>query len=59
MEHKLKTETDIYSSITVIENGINLSIKISNYGNDEIITLTKKELHSFIGLLLHVQAKNK
>lgn len=60
MEHKQNLETYLFQSITIIEDCNNLTtIKIQNNHNEETVTLTKKELHSFIGTLLHVQQKLK
>ncbi|HOD10673.1 MAG TPA: hypothetical protein PKH91_08000 [Flavobacterium sp.] len=59
MEHKLKLETYVNQSITVIEEENTITISVYNNTIEEYVTLTKKELHSFIGTLLHVQQKMK
>jgi len=59
MEHKQKLETYFNQSITIIEDGNLTTIKISDNTREESVSLTKKELHSFIGVLLHVQQKMK
>ena len=59
MEHKLKLETYLFQTITVIEDGGLINITVYNNTIEETVTLTKKELHSFIGTLLHVQQKMK
>ena len=59
MEHKQKLETYVNQSITIIED--EKMVKVQVYDNTIIseVTFTKKELHSFIGTLLHVQQKLK
>lgn len=60
MEHKLTPEDSALISISVIEfNSSVVVIKITDNGIDQPIALNKKELHSFIGTLLHVQQKMK
>ena len=59
MEHKQNLETYVNQSITIIEDGKMVNIEV--YDNTIIsnVTITKKELHSLIGTLLHVQQKLK
>lgn len=57
MEHVLKTESFFNQKITVVESDNSIEIIIFNNNNEEKIKLNKKELHSFIGTLLHVQSK--
>jgi len=59
MEHTQRLETYVEQSITIIEDGNLITIKVYNNTLIESVTLTKKELHSFIGTLLHVQQKMK
>ena len=59
MEHKLVSERSSKSSISVKEEQKNVIIKIEESCRSEQITLNAKELHSFIGALLHVQSKMK
>jgi len=59
MEHTQRLETYYEQSITIIEDGNLITIKVYNNTLIESVTLTKKELHSFIGTLLHVQQKMK
>jgi len=59
MEHKQKLETYVNQSITIIESDGLVIIKVYNNTIEEEVYLTKKELHSFIGTLLHVQQKMK
>jgi len=71
MEHKLTaneiSNADVKYEFYVLEldsNIVNLGIKKTDFCNDlrnnEIcINITKKELHSLIGTLLHVQQKMK
>ena len=59
MKHVLESSLMTYTSLTVLEVGDQISIIVESNGNSEIIPLTKKELHSLIGTLLHVQAKMK
>ena len=59
MEHKQKLETYFNQSITIIEEIDLITIKTYNNTIESEVTLTKKELHSFIGTLLHVQQKMK
>lgn len=59
MEHKQNLETYVNQSITIIEDGNLITISVYNNTIDESVSLTKKELHSFIGTLLHVQQKMK
>ena len=59
MEHKLTAENYVNNYIIVIEQQREVTIKIENNSNFECITLTKEQLHSFIGTLLHVQQKMK
>lgn len=59
MEHKKKLETYVNQSITIIEADGLVIIKVYNNTIEEEVFLTKKELHSFIGTLLHVQQKMK
>ncbi len=59
MEHKQKLETYVNQSITIIESDGLVIIKVYNNTIEEEVFLTKKELHSFIGTLLHVQQKMK
>jgi hypothetical protein len=60
MEHKLVSSNDVYNYISVNETGVGI-VEIIIYcdGEQSNIILTKKELHSFIGTLLHVQQKMK
>lgn len=59
MEHKLVSENNSKSSISIKEEQKNVIIKIETAGAQEQIALNAKELHSFIGALLHVQSKMK
>lgn len=60
MEHKLISDESIENSISIIEfNNEVVIIKISNNELELPIALSKKELHSLIGTLLHVQQKMK
>ena len=59
MEHKQKLETYFNQSITIIEEEVLITIKTDNNTIESEVTLTKKELHSLIGTLLHVQKKLK
>ena len=59
MEHKQKLETYFNQSITIIEEEVLITIKTNNNKTESEVTLTKKELHSLIGTLLHVQQKLK
>ena len=59
MEHKQNLETYKNQSITIIEDEKLITISLYNNTNEEKVSLTKKELHSFIGTLLHVQQKMK
>lgn len=59
MEHTLVSEKNFALKISVIEQDKEFTICINNNNSFEEITLTPKELHSFIGTLLHVQAKLK
>ena len=59
MEHKLNLETLLNQSITIIEDEGMIIFQIDNNGSLESVFITKKELHSFIGTLLHVQQKMK
>lgn len=60
MEHKLTPTESVLNSISVIEFSENVVIiKITENGIEQPIALNKKELHSFIGTLLHVQQKMK
>lgn len=59
MEHKQKLETYFNQSITIIEEDGLTIIKTYNNTIESEVTLTKKELHSLIGTLLHVQQKLK
>ena len=59
MEHTLISENWAHLKIKVIEHVKDVTILIDNNHCVEQITLTQKELHSFIGTLLHVQAKLK
>jgi len=59
MEHKL-TPSGTDNSISVIQfNNKVILIKITDNGIETPIALSKSELHSFIGTLLHVQSKMK
>lgn len=60
MEHKLTPMNSVYNSISVVElNEKEVVIKIDDDATYQKIHLSKKELHSFIGTLLHVQQKMK
>jgi hypothetical protein len=60
MEHKLTSKAIAKNSINVIEQGESqVCIEIESFGLKESIFLNKKELHSLIGTLLHVQQKMK
>jgi len=59
MEHILKPEKSVYTTISVAEKTDLVEIKIIDNGDYQSIELNKKELHSFIGTLLHVQQKMK
>jgi len=59
MEHKQILETYFNQSITIIEEDGLITIKTYNNTIESEVTLTKKELHSLIGTLLHVQQKLK
>ena len=57
MEHVLKSERFVELSISIKEDPEGVKIIVKNFENIEEILLSKKELHSFIGTLLHAQAK--
>ncbi len=59
MEHKLVSKNNNLKSISVKEEDKEVIIKIEAVGTQEQIALNAKELHSFIGALLHVQSKMK
>lgn len=59
MEHKQKLETYFNQYITIIEEDGLITIKTYNNTIESEVTITKKELHSLIGTLLHVQQKLK
>jgi len=59
MKHTLESQTLVKSTISVQEHDNHIEIKIQNFENSEATILNKKELHSFIGLLLHIQSKMK
>ena len=59
MEHVLKSERFVELSISIKEDPEGVKIIVKNFENIEEILLSKKELHSFIGTLLHAQAKMK
>jgi len=59
MEHKQNLETLLNQSITIIEDEGMIILQIDNNNSLESVFITKKELHSFIGTLLHVQQKMK
>lgn len=71
MKHSLTSKEssseDVKYEITVLEidsQTTNISISVEyfmsmNQSHESCINLNKKELHSFIGTLLHVQAKMK
>lgn len=59
MKHTLKGSVMIDSSISIEEFQDKVIVIIENNNTSERIPLTKKELHSLIGTLLHVQAKMK
>lgn len=59
MKHILESETLVKSSISIQENDNHIEIEIKNFENFETTVLNKKEIHSFIGLLLHIQSKMK
>lgn len=71
MEHRLIAEeistADLKYEFYVLEidsNIVNLGIQKTDFCNDSLsnilsINITKKELHSLIGTLLHVQQKMK
>lgn len=60
MEHKLTLENSPYQAISVIEKEKEgVVIQIINDDTNESVFITKKELHSLIGTLLHVQQKIK
>ena len=59
MEHVLSSEEFVKLTISIKEKENGVLIKITNFENSEEILLSKKELHSFIGTLLHSQAKMK
>lgn len=71
MKHTLTsidcTDENVRFNIYALEldsDNVNIGIEkkdfLNNYLNSEIgINLNKKELHSFIGTLLHIQAKMK
>jgi len=59
MEHKLTSKKYFNQSITVKEQEQEIVIEILNNNLNESITLTKEELRSFIGTLLHVQQRLK
>lgn len=59
MEHVLTSEQFVKLTISITEKSEGILIKIKNFENSEEILLSKKELHSFIGTLLHSQAKMK
>lgn len=71
MKHSLiskeSSEEDVAYEITVMEldsQTVNISILVEHFisehkSHQSCINLNKKELHSLIGTLLHVQAKMK
>jgi hypothetical protein len=62
MEHKLTVYEDSKKSLSVFETFDNyIVIKISENDDEKLIqlSLSKENLHSFIGTLLHVQQKMK
>lgn len=59
MEHVLTSEQFVRLTISIAEKPNGVLIKITNFENSEEILLSKKELHSFIGTLLHAQSKMK
>lgn len=59
MEHVLTSEQFVRLTISINEKPNGVLIKITNFENSEEILLSKKELHSFIGTLLHAQSKMK
>lgn len=59
MEHTLFSKEQLNRSITAMERQNTVKIKISFTNNFEEITLSKQELHSFIGTLLHIQQRLK
>ena len=59
MEHTLFSKEQLNRSITATERQNTVNIKISFTNNFEEITLSKQELHSFIGTLLHIQQRLK
>ena len=59
MEHTLFSKEQFNRSITATEKQSSISIKISYINNFEEITLSKQELHAFIGTLLHIQQRLK
>lgn len=61
MEHILKSKNYTNANISVSENSAEreVCIEINNFGDSVNIKLSKEELHSFIGTLLHVQSKIK
>lgn len=59
MQHKLELQSFINQSITVIEDEKKVVIKVETNNVYESVTLTQKELYSFISTLLHVQQKMK
>lgn len=59
MEHKQNLETYVNQSITIIEDGKTVNIEVYDNTIVSNVTITKKELHSLIGTLLHVQQKLK
>ena len=59
MEHVLTSEKFVELTISIKERTDGVLLKIKNFENSEEILLSKKELHSLIGTLLHTQAKMK
>lgn len=59
MEHKQNLETYVNQFITIIEDGKTVNIEVYDNTIVSNVTITKKELHSLIGTLLHVQQKLK
>jgi len=59
MKHILESQTLVQSFISIEEKENYIEINIRNFENSESTVLNKKELHSFIGQLLHIQSKMK
>ena len=59
MEHVLTSEQFVRLTISINEKPNGVLIKITNLEKSEEILWSKKELHSFIGTLLHAQSKMK